>query len=87
MLLTHTAGFGYAFLCERLRDYGYPAGIDEFSGDIADVTQPLLFQPGEGWEYGVCDMKQSGMNRQVLISRRQASTGRELRSRGPSTSL
>lgn len=53
MLLTHTAGFGYAFFNERLRDWGYPAGIDEFSGDIADITQPLLFQPGEGWEYGV----------------------------------
>jgi CubicO group peptidase (beta-lactamase class C family) len=53
MLLTHTAGFGYAFFNERLRDWGYPAGIDEFSGDMADITQPLLFQPGEGWEYGV----------------------------------
>ena len=53
MLLTHTAGFGYAFFNERLREFGYPAGIDEFSGDVADITQPLLFQPGEGWEYGV----------------------------------
>ncbi|KAL2812191.1 beta-lactamase/transpeptidase-like protein [Aspergillus granulosus] len=53
MLLTHTAGFGYTFFNERLRDWSRPAGIDEFSGRIEDVTMPLLFQPGEGWEYGV----------------------------------
>ncbi|KAK3177520.1 hypothetical protein K4F52_009718 [Lecanicillium sp. MT-2017a] len=53
MLLTHTAGFGYAFFNERLRDYGYPAGIDEFSGSIHDLKTPLLFHPGEGREYGV----------------------------------
>lgn len=53
MLLTHTAGFGYTFFNERLRDWSLPAGIDEFSGSIRDVMQPLLFQPGEGWEYGV----------------------------------
>ncbi|KAL3465216.1 beta-lactamase/transpeptidase-like protein [Aspergillus heterothallicus] len=53
MLLTHTAGFGYTFFNERLRDWARPAGFDEFSGRIEDVTMPLLFQPGEGWEYGV----------------------------------
>ncbi|TDZ36807.1 Acyltransferase mlcH [Colletotrichum spinosum] len=53
MLLTHTAGFGYTFFNSRLRDWSLPAGIDEFSGSIRDVMQPLLFQPGEGWEYGV----------------------------------
>lgn len=53
MLLTHTAGFGYSFFNERLRDWGFPAGVDEFSGRFEDVVLPLLFQPGEGWEYGV----------------------------------
>lgn len=53
MLLTHTAGFGYTFFNERLRDWSYPAGIDEFSGRFEDMKMPLLFQPGEGWEYGV----------------------------------
>ncbi|KAI3574091.1 beta-lactamase/transpeptidase-like protein [Fusarium oxysporum f. sp. albedinis] len=53
MLLTHTAGFGYTFFNERLRDWSHPAGIDEFSGRIEDlISLPLLFQPGEGWEYG-----------------------------------
>ena len=53
MLLTHTAGFGYTFFNERLRDWSFPAGLDEFSGRFEDVQMPLLFQPGEGWEYGV----------------------------------
>ena len=53
MLLTHTAGFGYTFFNERLRDWSFPAGLNEFSGRFEDLQQPLLFQPGEGWEYGV----------------------------------
>ncbi|KAK0390751.1 hypothetical protein NLU13_0254 [Sarocladium strictum] len=53
MLLTHTSGLGYTFFNERLRDWSFPAGVDEFSGRIEDVKMPLLFQPGEGWEYGV----------------------------------
>jgi hypothetical protein len=54
MLLSHTAGFGYTFFNEQLRDWSHPAGLDEFSGSMKDMMQPLLFQPGEGWEYGVC---------------------------------
>ena len=53
MLLTHTAGFGYTFFNERIRDWSFPVGVDEFSGRIDDMKTPLLFQPGEGWEYGV----------------------------------
>lgn len=54
MLLTHTAGFGYSFFNERLRDFGQPVGFDEFSGDFKDVEMsPLVNQPGSRWEYGV----------------------------------
>ncbi|KAG9384028.1 Beta-lactamase family protein [Pyrenophora tritici-repentis] len=53
MLLTHTAGFGYSFFNEDLRNYSHPIGFDEFSGHIKEICQPLVFQPGEGWEYGV----------------------------------
>jgi CubicO group peptidase (beta-lactamase class C family) len=53
MLLTHTAGFGYTFFNERLRDWFLPVGGDEFSCRFEDMLMPLLFQPGEGWEYGV----------------------------------
>jgi len=53
MLLSHTAGFGYTFFNEKLRDYSKPIGCDEFSGSVYDVLQPLVGQPGEIWEYGV----------------------------------
>lgn len=53
MLLTHTAGFGYSFFSDRLREWSYPTGMNEFSGRKEDFLAPLLFQPGEGWEYGI----------------------------------
>ncbi|GAM40133.1 hypothetical protein TCE0_034r12242 [Talaromyces pinophilus] len=54
MLLTHTAGFGYAFFNERLNEWAGPVGIDEFSGSYHDfLSQPLVNQPGERWEYGI----------------------------------
>ncbi|KAL1875092.1 hypothetical protein Plec18167_005762 [Paecilomyces lecythidis] len=53
MLLSHTAGFGYTFFNEKLRDYSKPIGYDEFSGHVYDILQPLVRQPGDGWEYGV----------------------------------
>jgi len=53
MLLSHTAGFGYTFFNEKLRDFSRPAGWDEFSGLEFDIKQPLVHQPGEGWEYGL----------------------------------
>lgn len=54
MLLSHTAGFGYTFFNERLRDYSRPTGFDEFTADPEDVMEtPLVNQPGSRWEYGV----------------------------------
>jgi len=53
MLLSHTAGFGYTFFHEGLRDHSKPVGYDEFSGHLRDLIQPLVHQPGEGWQYGV----------------------------------
>lgn len=51
-LLTHTSGLGYAFMsADMLRAFG-PAGPPA-PGSIASVTSPLLFDPGERWEYGV----------------------------------
>ncbi|KAM5354612.1 hypothetical protein ACJ41O_001259 [Fusarium nematophilum] len=52
-LLTHTSGFGYTFFNERLRDWSFPIGVFEASGRIEDLMTPLMFQPGEGWEYGI----------------------------------
>lgn len=51
-LLTHTSGFGYAFMsADMLRAFG-TAGPPA-PGSIASITSPLLFDPGERWEYGI----------------------------------
>jgi hypothetical protein len=47
-----TAGFGYTFFHEGLRDFSKPIGYDEFSGHRKDMVQPLVHEPGEGWQYG-----------------------------------
>ncbi|EGX91563.1 Beta-lactamase-type transpeptidase fold domain containing protein [Cordyceps militaris CM01] len=52
MLLTHTSGCGYSIFSEKLRDHGYPAGFDEFSGRVQDLKTPLIAHPGESWQYG-----------------------------------
>ncbi|WP_241840998.1 serine hydrolase domain-containing protein [Rhodococcus erythropolis] len=53
MLLLHTAGFGYDFFNEsynRLsQEHGQPSVI---TCSKAALTTPLLFDPGENWEYG-----------------------------------
>jgi CubicO group peptidase (beta-lactamase class C family) len=50
-LLTHTSGLGYAFMsADTLHSYGTSPPAP---GSIASVTAPLLFDPGERWEYGV----------------------------------
>ena len=53
MLLTHTAGFGYEFFNEKLRDHHLPVGVNFVDCSIDDIlTQPLVNQPGDRWEYG-----------------------------------
>ena len=53
MLLLHTAGFGYDFFnaaYNRLAtDHGQPSVI---TASHASLATPLLFDPGEAWEYG-----------------------------------
>ncbi|NEK59508.1 beta-lactamase family protein [Geodermatophilus sabuli] len=52
-LLTHTAGFGYDFFNEHYNrlatDHGQPSVI---TASRACLHTPLLFDPGERWEYG-----------------------------------
>lgn len=52
-LMLHTAGFGYDFFNEtyaRLAtDHGQPSVV---TGSRACIETPLLFDPGERWEYG-----------------------------------
>lgn len=53
MLLLHTAGFGYDFFNENyfrlVKEQGLPSPT---SGEMASLQTPLLFEPGEQWEYG-----------------------------------
>src|SRR5690349_19653895 len=53
MLLLHTAGFGYDFFNERYnrlaQEHGQPSVI---TSSKAALDTPLLFDPGEKWEYG-----------------------------------
>jgi len=54
LLLTHTAGFGYEFLNQEMIRYvksgAAPSGA---TGKLASLRQPLLFDPGERWQYGI----------------------------------
>jgi methyl acetate hydrolase len=53
MLLLHTAGFGYDFFNETYNTlaekHGQPSVI---TASRAAINTPLLFDPGERWEYG-----------------------------------
>jgi methyl acetate hydrolase len=53
-LLTHTSGFSYAWLAPELAAWLKASGQAEpTSGTRASHRQPLLFDPGEGWAYGI----------------------------------
>ncbi len=53
MLMLHTAGFGYDFFNKNYltmaEKHGQPSVV---SGTKAALTTPLLFDPGDKWEYG-----------------------------------
>jgi methyl acetate hydrolase len=53
-LLTHTAGFGYEMLSADLIRFIQRTGTPSTStGKLASLLLPLLFDPGERWEYGI----------------------------------
>jgi CubicO group peptidase (beta-lactamase class C family) len=61
-LLTHTSGltYGGARLGKAYRDAGVSGGLIQNEGTIGDAvkklaSQPLLFQPGDAWEYSLAD--------------------------------
>ena len=51
-LLTHTAGLGYFFIHPEVLRYFGAVGMPA-PGSRASVTMPLMFDPGERWEYSV----------------------------------
>lgn len=50
-LLTHTAGFGYAFVQDGAARWA--AANPTAPGSLAGIAMPLLFDPGEQWDYSV----------------------------------
>jgi CubicO group peptidase (beta-lactamase class C family) len=53
-LLTHTAGFTYDWSNANTRRYIETTGMPfTSSGKIAALRQPLAFDPGDKWEYGI----------------------------------
>ena len=51
-LLTHTAGLGYFFIHPEVLQYFGAVGMP-MPGTRASVTMPLMFDPGDRWEYSV----------------------------------
>ena len=53
-LLTHTAGFGYPWCSQDLLRYQrFHKLPDVVTGENAALELPLLFEPGEKWNYGI----------------------------------
>ena len=53
-LLTHTAGFGYGCWDAELVRYVEATGIPSIKHrQAASLRLPLMFDPGERWEYGI----------------------------------
>ena len=51
-LLAHSSGFGYDFVHADVQKARGPSGPPA-PGTLATLAMPLLFDPGEAWEYGV----------------------------------
>jgi CubicO group peptidase (beta-lactamase class C family) len=53
-LLTHTSGFGYEFFNPLLRDYVATGVVPSMlTGTLDALKEPLLYDPGTRWEYGI----------------------------------
>ena len=52
-LMTHTSGLGYTFCSDKTLKYATKKSVPRNQGDPAYYRLPLLFDPGEGWQYGV----------------------------------
>lgn len=51
-LLTHTAGLGYFFVHPEILQYFKAVGMPT-PGTLASIRTPLMFDPGDRWEYSV----------------------------------
>ena len=70
-LLTHRSGFTYGFIDARLPAWQLATGApDPMAGSRAGHRQPLLFDPGEGWGYGI-GIDWAGLAVEVASGQRQ----------------
>jgi methyl acetate hydrolase len=77
MLLLHTAGFGYDFFNEKYnrlaKERGQPSVI---TSSKASINTPLLFDPGDDWEYG-CNLDWAGQVVEGIAGKRLGEVMRE----------
>ena len=53
-LLTHTSGFAYEIWNKDVLAYQTAKGVPQFTScENASLTTPLLFDPGDRWDYGI----------------------------------
>lgn len=70
MLLLHTAGLGYEFFNENYNRLAQEQGQPSItSGSLAALQTPLLFEPGEQWEYG-SNMDWAGLVVEAITGKR-----------------
>ncbi|KZS87722.1 beta-lactamase transpeptidase-like protein [Sistotremastrum niveocremeum HHB9708] len=54
LLLTHTAGFAYTVFNHTIREWAEETNAgDEFTGKPEGISGPLVFEPGEDWQYAI----------------------------------
>ena len=54
MLMLHTAGFGYEFFSDPYRRLMRECEVPSITtSTYASLRQPMLFEPGSAWEYGI----------------------------------
>lgn len=69
MLLTHTAGFGYDFCDPHYRKLAELSGRPRLTDGPETLLTPLLFDPGQRWQYGA-NIEWAGLIVEALTGQR-----------------
>lgn len=76
MLLLHTAGFGYDFCNPHYQKLAAASGRARLTAGPETLLTPLLFDPGEQWEYGA-NIEWAGLILEAITGRRLGDYMRE----------
>lgn len=76
MLLTHTAGFGYDFCNPHYRKLAELSGRARLTDGPETLLTPLLFDPGERWQYGA-NIEWAGLILEAITGQRLGTYLRE----------